>query len=216
MTFSQTNIDHLFPTPFVTAALAPEVSAEINSQLTEIVLKKLEESKELSVSTSGCWRSDDRLLEWGGEPVQTIVASLKELLTQITFCMHDMHFRPANIDWRIKAWADVHRKRYSNVMQMHPGSYWTAIYYAVAEEEDPKNPKGGDIELLDPRGVMPLLYCPWLRFGIKGYITAGMSEIRAPKAGQYFIFPSWLTYSLRPYIGDSTHISMTFNFSVPE
>ena len=215
MAFSQTNIDHLFPTPFITTAFPLELSAGLNHQITEMVLKKFEESKELSMS-NGCWRSDNRLLEWGGEPVQIIVSSLKELLTQITFCMHDAHFRPANIDWRIKAWADVHRKRYSNVMQMHPGSYWTAIYYAMAEEPDPQNPKGGDIELLDPRGVMPILYCPWLRFGIKGYVSAGMSEIKAPKAGQCFIFPSWLTYALRPYIGDSTHIFLTFNFGVPE
>jgi uncharacterized protein (TIGR02466 family) len=214
MPFPEISIKHLFPTPLVVGVLAPDVSADINKQLAAIVLKKAEESKGVYVSNYGGWQSDDRLLEWGGSPVETVLAHLRDLLADITMIREGNEFRRAKIDWRIIGWANINRKGNSNVPHVHPGAYWSAVYYVQVEESDPKNPKGGELELLDPRGALPIFYCPTLRFGIKDYTSAGMSELHAPKAGQCVVFPSWLTHAVRPYIGDGTRISLAFNFAV--
>lgn len=211
MAFSEFSVKHLFPTPLVVASFAPEEVARLNEQLEQMVLKKSAESEGVTISNEGGWQSDDQILQWGGPPVQTVMKALKELLGQITLHMEGTDLQRVNVDWRINGWANINRKGHSNAPHTHPGAYWSAVYYVRTDNDAPE--KGGELELYDPRGVMPILYCPKLRFGIQGYISAGVSELHAPKAGQCLIFPSWLTHAVRAYTGDATRISLAFNFS---
>lgn len=211
MAFANTNVKNLFPTPFVMASLAPYDIARVNSVLIPMLLKKAEESQGVHVSNAGGWQSDARLPEWGGEPVNVILMSLKELLGQVTLYLDNMEFKRGAIDWKINGWANINRKGDSNTLHTHPGAYWSAVYYVQVDEEENT---GAELELLDPRGPLPSIYCPLLRFGIQGYVTAGGSELHKPKAGECVLFPSWLQHAVKPYTGSGTRIYLAFNFSI--
>jgi uncharacterized protein (TIGR02466 family) len=211
MSFADFNVKHLFPTPLVIASFPPVMSERLNDELEKIILAKEEESKGVVVSNRGGWQSDDKILEWGGAPIKTVATALTELIDQITLHMEGTEVRRVRVDWRIHGWANVNRKGNANVPHVHPGAYWSAVYYVRTDSDESK---GGELELIDPRGVVPILYCPKLRFGIQGYITAGMSELHAPKPGQCVVFPSWLAHAVRIYSGDTTRISIAFNYSV--
>lgn len=205
-------VKNLFPTPFIMATFAPDVATRINGALIPMLLEKAQQSKSVSVSNLGGWQSDARLPEWGGEPVQIILKSLKELIGRVTLYLQDKEFQRGAIDWKINGWANINRKSDSNAMHTHPGAYWSAVYYAQVDES--AQDTGGELELFDPRGPLASMYCPLLRFGIQGYVTAGGSELHKPKAGECILFPSWLQHAVKPYAGEGTRISLAFNFSV--
>ena len=211
--FASTTIKHLFATPLVISELPAEIIAELNPKLKEIVLERFQHHDTVHVSNYGGWQSDDKIAEWGGEPVAVILTCLRKLLNQITIYLEDSAFHRAEIDWKINGWANINQKGNFNTPHVHPGAYWSAVYY-VAIDDGEGELKGGAIEFMDPRGSLPNMYCPVLRMGIQGYMTAGRNEIHKPKAGQCIIFPSWLFHSVAPYTGDDKRISLAFNFSV--
>lgn len=211
MPFSDFSVKHLFSTPLVIAAFPSALSGPLNDTLEKIILAKAEKTSGVTISNRGGWQSDDKILEWGGAPVKTLIDAVRELIGQITLHMEGKDLQRVNVEWRIHGWANVNRKGDANAPHRHPGAYWSVVYYVRADADEGH---GGELELNDPRGVVPILYCPKLRFGIQGYVTAGMSELHAPKPGQCVIFPSWLEHGVRAYSGDATRISIAFNFSV--
>lgn len=212
MSFADFKVKNLFPTPFIMASFAPDEAALINEQLIPMLLKKAEVSESMKVSNQGGWQSDAKLPEWGGEPVQTILAALKELITQVTLYKDGNEFQRGVIDWKINGWANINRKGDSNALHTHPGAYWSVVYYVQVDDSGQET--GAELELLDPRGPVANMYCPLLRFGLQGYVTAGGSELHKPKAGECILFPSWLQHAVKPYIGEGTRISLAFNFSI--
>jgi len=211
MAFATHSVKNLFPTPFIMAALDPDVSSAINRQLIDLLFKKSEADSGVTVSNAGGWQSDHALPEWGGAPVITILDALKALIGKITLPIQNGQAAPGLIEWKINGWANINRKGDSNLVHTHPGAYWSAVYYVLTDDNDHT---GGELELLDPRGALPLMYCPLLRVGLQGHLTAGNTELHKPKAGECIIFPSWLQHSVRRYTGDATRISLAFNFSI--
>jgi len=211
MTFTTIDLNPLFSTPFVRASLDNAASIDLNRQLTEIILKKAHESRGVFISNSQGWQSDDRLIEWGGQPVQIILDALRELVNQITMCVAGEQYRRVALDWRINGWANINREGNSNVPHVHPGAYWSAVYYVSTNAV---NGKGGELELFDPRGAVPVMYRPWLCIGMQDYASAGTSRFHTPKAGQCVIFPSWVKHAVRPFVGEGIRISLAFNFAI--
>jgi uncharacterized protein (TIGR02466 family) len=211
MTFSDIDVKPLFATPFITASFPPGTSAELNRHLADIVLKKEKQSQGTQLSNAGGWQSDDQLITWGGEPVQTVLASIKGLVSMFTLYAENNVLNHVDVDWKINGWANVNRKGHANVVHTHPGCYWSAIYYVQTGESGGR--LGGELEALDPRGVLPLMYCPPLRCGVEGYTSAGGSELHVPRSGECVLFPSWLAHAVKPYHGDSERISLAFNFA---
>ena len=197
------------------ASLPAEVSTRINRELATMLLKKAETAKSVSVSNLGGWQSDSHLPEWGGEPTDLILTALKELIAKVTIYKEDNTFKRGAIDWKINGWANINKNGNANKAHTHPGAYWSAVYYVQTEDDsEPETTPGGELELFDPRGVLPVLYCPLLRCGIQGYTTGGGSELHTPKAGECVLFPSWLSHSVKPHSGVKPRISLAFNFSI--
>lgn len=211
--FSTIQSRDLFPTPFIIAQLPQEDFGAINLALEQRILEKEMQDSGVTISNRGGWQSDAKLLEWGGEPIKRLVDAIADLLNQITLVLDNNSYTRAAIKWRVNGWANINRKGHQNVAHTHPGAYWSVVYYVKVP--DPSHGMvGGELELLDPRGCLPLMYCPSLRFGVKGTTSAGTSELHQPNAGQCIIFPSWLSHAVSPYIGEDTRISIALNFSV--
>lgn len=210
MPFTDFKVKNLFPTPLVISSFAPDVAAQIKDELVPVLLQREQESTGVAVSNLGGWQSDHNLPEWGCAPVETVLSSLKELLAQVTLYLDKTEFKRVPIEWKINGWANINRDGHANALHTHPGAYWSAVYYVQVDEGS----KGGELEMLDPRGPLASMYCPLLRFGIQGFVTAGGSELHAPKTGECLLFPSWLQHAVKPYEGNGTRISLAFNFSV--
>ncbi|MBY0429182.1 MAG: 2OG-Fe(II) oxygenase family protein, partial [Alphaproteobacteria bacterium] len=213
MKFSTVQNRDFFPTPFIIAQMADEDIASINPVLEKLILQKEKQDAGVKISNSGGWQSDANILVWGGDMLERVVATITDLVNQTTLVLEGNNYQRANIKWRVNGWANVNRKGNQNVAHTHPGAYWSAVYYVKVPKYDAQAPTGGELELLDPRGSLPLMYCPNLRFGVKGATSAGTSELHKPVTGQCVIFPSWLSHAVSPYIGDETRISIALNFS---
>ena len=208
MSFSNVTTRNLFPTPFMIAALPPDISAPINKKLAAQILQKAATEKSAQITNIGGWQSDTRILEWGGEEVKTIISALRELIDNITLDLHQPNFK-SQVNWQVYGWANVNRHGHMNVAHNHPGAFWSAAYYVQIDDADNT---GGEFEILDPRGSLPITYRPQLRIGIDGFQSCGGHELIKPKAGQCVLFPSWLMHAVMPYTGTGTRISLAFNF----
>jgi uncharacterized protein (TIGR02466 family) len=213
MPFSDTSVKNLFATPLIVASMPQEEGDDLNLQIREIVLNQCLQNAGVKISNHGGWQSDDRIIEWGGAPVTKLLDAITDVLAQITLRQENGQIERVSVEWRVNGWANINHKGDANVIHCHPGAFWSAVYYVQVEEEG-STPTGGNLELFDPRGIMPIMYCPVLRMGIKGYVSAGTSELHKPKTGQMVIFPSWLSHAVTPYSGDGARISLAFNFSV--
>ena len=206
-----TNIRRLFTTPLIISELPRDIAEDINPKLKKLILSKEKEMPSQKASNNGGWQSDDKITAWGGNETDTIVSAICQTLDQITVHFNRTGTYRGGVKWKINGWANVNRKNNSNVTHIHPGAFWSAVYY-VATDDDEKS--GGAFQAFDPRGGLPLMYCPVLRLGLEGCMTAGNNETYRPREGQCLIFPSWLSHAVTPYVGDGTRISLAFNFSV--
>lgn len=213
MLFADVQTKHLFPTPFMVASFPTDVSARINAALVPMLLQKAATEKTAEITNIGGWQSDTRIMDWGGEPVHTVVAALLELIQQATLDLRRPDMAPA-VNWKIYGWANINRKGHMNVVHTHPGAYWSAAYYVQTQDIEMNPELGGEFQVLDPRGTLPITYCPQLRIGMENFLSCGGHELHRPKAGECLLFPSWVPHAVLPYKGDDARISLAFNFSV--
>lgn len=213
--FADTQIHHLFATPVVVSSLPPELAARINAGIRAMLLGKEAVTPSVQASNYGGWQSDDKIVEWGGDGVALVVEAVREQIDSLTIRLHRDGATRGGIPWKINGWANINRRGDSNVPHIHPGAYWSAAYYvAVDGGGDVGGDAGGAFKAFDPRGGLPLMYCPVLRAGIDGHMTAGNAELVHPRPGQCVIFPSWMSHAVGAYRGDGVRISLAFNFSV--
>ncbi len=213
MSFTEVETRHIFPTPFIMASFPDDVTARLQAELVPFLMKKSDIEPTANITNIGGWQSDTRIVEWGGEPVALIVKSLIELIDQATLDLHQKGFH-SDVKWKVYGWANINRKGHMNVYHTHPGAMWSAACYLQTDDAAMAATSGGEFQVLDPRGTMPIMYAPQLRIGIDGFQSCGGHELHTPKAGQCFLFPSWLPHAVMPYKGDGTRISLAFNFSV--
>lgn len=200
-----------FSTPVI-MAMVPEAE-RINKALRKTILaheKKMPQRTTYD-SNIGGWHSDRDLLDWGGAPVQQVVDTAKELADRMTAARSG---RPAEVVWLSNAWANINRKGHSNEPHVHPGCFWSGVYY-VDDGGCAKNREhGGEFVISDPRGAAPSMYAPNLCFRGPGGSSVGATELVPPREGVLMMFPAWLLHGVRPYLGPGTRISISFNLSV--
>ena len=199
----------LFPTPVLVATI-PDSEA-LNAELKQIILAKERSSDSVARSNRGGWQSSWDMHEWGGAPMQKILAYARAIISDATVDRTGQHHK---LTWRINCWANVNRSGHGNQFHTHPGALWSASYYVDdgGIGEDPS--LGGEFEIADPRGVAPVMYAPQFTFPGPDGESMGESQRLTPKAGMLFAFPSWLLHGVCPYRGNRERISVAINFSV--
>lgn len=209
----QIKIDKLFATPV--ARLAFPGFEALNAELRQIILAREAAQATTDHSNEGGWQSTDDFASWAGEPGARLLAFAQEMANQLSAVNSPEHgLIEAKLTWTCAAWANINRSGHGNGVHGHPGAYWSAVYYVDdgGRTEDPS--LGGELEFVDPRGVMPTMLYPALRMRIEGCLTAGFMTKMAPSAGTLVMFPSWLLHSVKPHGGTRERISIAFNFGL--
>jgi len=209
MTLSTKN---LFASPLVVAEL-PELQA-LTGDLLVTIRTHAATRTSVAKSNRGGWQSADDFLVWGGAAGKALVDRTKALATEIS-CYFDTNGSTPKADWRVNAWANISAPGDANAVHTHPGAFWSAVYYVHFDVPVAEGGNEGALELLDPRGALPMMFEPRLRMRLKGYMSAGGSEFHHPVPGQLVMFPSWLPHAVVPYSGPegSQRISIAMNLA---
>ncbi|NMX60319.1 hypothetical protein HBO12_03205 [Pseudomonas sp. WS 5059] len=206
------NIRRLFATPL--ACLQYPDAEELNAELkTLITCRMASDQGGTQRSNDGGWQSASDFPEWGGQACDALVGFAKEFATQLTAVHSEQYgLTEPSFAWKLNAWVNVNQAGHSNALHGHPGAFWSGVYWVDAggREEDPA--VGGDLEFIDPRGMVASTYNPALRMRVEDCLTAGFSTTYAATSGTFIMFPSWLMHSVRRFEGTRPRISIAFNF----
>jgi uncharacterized protein (TIGR02466 family) len=199
----------LFSTPVVIATMPDP--ATLNAELKTMILAREASSESVERSNHGGWQSTWDLHEWGGAPMQKVLAFGHAIASEVTV---DRMGKRQPLSWRINCWANVNRHGHGNQFHTHPGALWSATYYVDDGGVGADPSLGGEFEIQDPRGVAPVMYAPYLTFPGPDGAALGESQRLTPQAGMFVVFPSWLSHGVRPYRGTRERISIAINFSL--
>lgn len=199
----------LFATP-VAAVELPGAAAR-NAALSEVILRRRDAAASIEASNEGGWHSDRDIAEWGGRPVAELLEVARGVANRLTADRQGGRVSPP---WLVEAWANVNGPGAGNVSHYHPGSFWSGTYY-VDDGGCAADPAlGGEFEMFDPRGALPGMYAPALRFAGDDGASAGAGETIRPRPGLLLLFPSWLMHQVKPYRGDRLRVSIAFNLGL--
>lgn len=195
------SVEALFATPVIVAY--PANAAALNEALEAAIDARRRVDPGIARTNIGGWHSRTDLFDWAGEAGNTIARHVIELADAHTI---DTAAAPGvRRGWTVDAWANVITGAGAHSSHIHPGAFWSAVYYVRADPGD-----GGELVLVDPRGAAPQMHAPELR--LRG--GNGERQVEAPaEAGKLVIFPSWLEHSVRPYSGGGTRISIALNLA---
>ncbi|HWN39886.1 MAG TPA: TIGR02466 family protein, partial [Gammaproteobacteria bacterium] len=183
----------------------------LNAELKTIILAREASSESVERSNHGGWQSTWDLHQWGGAPMQKVLAFGRAIASEVTV---DRMGKRRPLSWRINCWANVNRHGHGNQFHTHPGALWSASYYVDDGDVGADSSLGGEFEIQDPRGVAPIMYAPFLTFPGPDGAALGESQRLTPQAGMFVLFPSWLSHGVRPYRGTRERVSIAINFSV--
>jgi len=202
----QVNVEQLFATPVVLARFPG--AAALNQALKTTILARARSHPSTDHSNLGGWQSTWDIDDWGGPAMARLVELVATLAGRMTARRDG---RPAGITWAHNAWANLNRRGDANEAHTHPGSVWSAVYWVDDGGAAADPSLGGAFELHDPRGVAPVMLAPDLVPAVPGAAAMGATEQIRPTAGDLMMFPSWVSHSVRPYLGDGTRISIAIN-----
>ena len=154
-------VKNAFPTPIVMTQL-PDYE-KINQKLKKIILareKKTGKARDYS-SNIGGWHSDRDMIKWGGKQVVEIVNVAKHLANKMTALRNG---KPSEFSWSNNAWSNINRKGDSNEFHIHPGSFWSGVYYVDDGGCSRNKSFDGEFIIMDPRGSGPSMYAPSICF----------------------------------------------------
>jgi hypothetical protein len=207
----------LFATPLVTIEV-PEAPA-LNVELRRVIREREKSHPGIHRSNLGGWQSSWDMDRWGGAAAIKLLAIGRNLGNRMTMDRqgntgggpHPGYFA---VTWTANMWANINRSGHANEFHSHPGAFWSGVYYVDAGGIDADPLLGGELEFMDPRGVLPAMNAPHLAFAMPGGLSAGATERVRPKAGLLVMFPAWLMHQVRPYHGTAERISIAFNLAV--
>nr|WP_315425746.1 TIGR02466 family protein [uncultured Albidiferax sp.] len=204
-------IQRLFATPLASIAV-PEAST-LNAQLSHTILERARSHPSHHHSNLGGWQSADDFFSWDTPAAQSLKDFAVKMANSLTAVSSPQGLLESNVEWRVNAWANVNYPGSANALHGHPGAFWSGIYWVDDGGRNSDPTVEGDLEFMDPRGLLPSVYAPSLRFKIEGCLSAGYSETIAPASGTLVMFPAWLLHAVRVFKGQRPRISVAFNFA---
>jgi hypothetical protein len=195
------NVQPIFSTPLL-AFMVPD-HATINQTLRRAVLDREASTPATPDYEVVGWSSphDLSMLDWAGAELKVTEYSDR--------VPGQAGNRP---EWQVaEVWANVQRKGGSNAAHPHPGSFWSGVYYVDVGEISDDGKQGGALQLFDPRGCLPRMLAPYLRYAMPELHDAGKNISLTPTTGQCVLFPGWLYHAVGVYTGDKPRISVAFN-----
>lgn len=199
----------LFDTPVIIDRL-PDAEA-LNSQFRDSILARRGDDSGIEVSNIGGWHSARDMAAWGGETAHLLLKRIVAAADRFTV---DIGAEPGNARyrWHAEMWANVSPAGASNQYHVHPGAFWSAIYY-VDDGYGGSDDKtlGGELVLMDPRMPAIRMNAPDLRFRRPGQPPDEEEKFMRPESGRIVIFPAWLNHAVRPYRGNGLRISVAVN-----
>ena len=200
----------LFQTPLAAVTLADYET--LNAALAERILARRQQEPGVTARNIGGWHSAE-FQSWSGPPGALVLGAARQLVDRLTLTDTPAGLVRAAINWRVTAWANVSGAGDANRAHGHPGAFWSGVYWVDDGGADADETLGGLFEMTDPRGLLPVMYAPSLRYAIAECEDAGTARTLTPKAGMMILFPSWLSHAVTPYRGTKPRISVAFNFS---
>ncbi|HEX8602958.1 MAG TPA: TIGR02466 family protein [Pseudoduganella sp.] len=201
-------VHKLFSTPILISHL--DNADDINRALLAHFLPLASVADGRQRSNLGGWQSTDDFHSLELPAAQELLRTITEVINSATALHTPNGLVEVGFEWRVNAWVNVNPPGSSNALHGHPGAYWSAVYYVDDGGAGPDD--GGDLFFQDPRGVLPAMHDPLLRFRIEGCLTAGYIESIKPRPGMLIIFPAWLLHAVDPFRGPRERVSVAFNF----
>lgn len=196
----------LFSTPIL--KVRPPTDAISPDALATVIRKRMQSDAGIQRSNIGGWHSDTDMTHWGGEAAQALATFAT---TQVGAHMVDVAAGgKRKFDWAVEMWANVNRPGSANQLHCHPGSFWSAVYYADAGGAETKG-NGGELILEDPRYPLAYMSVPDLVLRHADRSPMQSQFALRPSTGLLVAFPSWLRHSVRPHGGDRDRISIAIN-----
>ena len=205
----------IFSTPLLLFTLSQ--AEELNAELAELIIKREAALPAYADYEVVGWSSphDLSMLEWAEKPLRKLFRPVVEVAKQVTeYSERTMTNGSSRPEWQIvEVWANVQRKGGSNASHPHPGSFWSGVYYVDVGDVGGRTDNGGELQLYDPRGCLPRMMAPYLRYSMPELHDAGRNISFIPTAGQCVLFPGWLFHAVNTYRGKAPRISIAFNLA---
>ena len=200
----------LFETPLIVDQMPN--AGEVNRLLKSVVLARRAEDSGVQLSNVAGWQSSSDMLSWGGPPAKVLLSRISSLVDHFTVDVRSP--TQSRYGWFATMWANVSPAGASNQYHMHPGAFWSAVYY-VDDGYDGSSEKGlgGELVLSDPRMPAIAMNAPDLRFRRPGQPPEEWERYIRPASGRLVIFPAWLQHAVNLFNGPGTRISIAVNLS---
>ena len=207
------NIRPIFSTPFLVFSIPGY--ERTNNELRRVILQREASTPAHKDHEVIGWSSphDLSILDWAGPVLKESFEFVIEVAGQATeFSKQSPNRNVARPSWQVaEIWANVQRKGGSNAAHPHPGTFWSGVYYVDVGDISSNSGCGGNLQLFDPRGCLPKMLAPYLRYALPELHDAGTSISFQPEAGQCVMFPGWLSHAVSTYTGTAPRISVAFN-----
>ena len=200
----------LFETPVVIDRM-PQHDL-LNAELKRVIAGRQAQDSGVEISNVGGWQSDTAMLRWGGDPALRLLDRI--VATADAFTVDIKADGAPRFRWSPEMWANVSPPGASNSLHLHPGSFWSAVYYiddGYAGSSD--RALGGELVFFDPRMPAIRMNAPDLRFRRPGGTPDHHESMMRPASGMIVMFPAWLSHSVRPYRGTGSRISVAVNLT---
>lgn len=206
------SISPIFSTPLL--VFTPAAHQQINAALSQLILQREASMPTYSDGEVVGWSSphDLSMLDWAGGPLEELFGPVIEVAKQVTTFSERSGHSGCRPNWQVvEVWANVQRHGGSNAAHSHPGSFWAGVYYVDVGDVSSGKDRGGELQLYDPRGCLPCMLAPYLRYNMPELHDAGRNISFTPSTGQCVLFPGWLFHAVNTYRGQVPRISVAFN-----
>jgi len=185
---------------------------ELDQALKAAILERRASHGGVNISNVGGWHSDTEMLRWAGPAALRLLEWIVAVADAHTVDIKSKD--QPRYRWFPEMWANVSPPGASNSLHLHPGAFWSAVYYVDdGYGGSADRALGGELVFFDPRMPAIRMNAPDLRFRRPGKSFDHHESAMRPASGRLVIFPAWLSHSVRPYGGKRLRVSIAVNLT---